>query len=43
MTRPEIMNMTYSEMLDMLACWDIDHGFAKPKRKFSFDEAMALL
>lgn len=43
MTRLEIMNMTYSEMLDMIACYDIDHGLATPKRVYSFDEAMALL
>lgn len=43
MTRLEIMNMTYSEMLDMIACYDIDHGLATPKRVYSFEEAMALL
>ena len=43
MKREEIMNMTYGEMMDMIACWDIDHGFAKPKHKYSFEDAIGLL
>lgn len=41
--RQEIMNMRHGEMMDMIACYDIDHGLASPKRIYSFDEAMALL
>jgi len=43
MTRAEIMNATYGSLMDMVACYDIDHGLARPKRVYSFDEAMALL
>lgn len=37
------MNMTFCEMLDMIACYDIDHGLATPKKTYSFEEALALL
>ena len=43
MQRDEIMNMKHGELMDMIACWDIDHGLAKPKRQYSFEEAMALM
>lgn len=42
MTTVEILNMTYGDMLDMIACYDIDHGLAKPKPVYSFDDVLAL-
>lgn len=42
MNRYEILNTTYGELMDMIACYDIDHGLAIPKQTFTFDEAMAL-
>ena len=43
MSKVEILNTTVGEIFDMIACYDIDHGLASPKRIYSFDEAMALL
>jgi len=44
MGRREILLTRYGEMLDMIACLDIQHGAPpkKEKRKMSFQEAIAL-
>lgn len=46
MSRQEIMNTTYREMVDMISCFAISAG-ATPKRRirqrsWTFDEALAL-
>lgn len=43
MEKIEILNTTIGEIYDMIACWDIDHGIAVPKRKpLTYDEAISL-
>lgn len=45
MTRQEILNTRYGEMLDMIACLAIYNGNAKEKKKkhkYTFDEAIQL-
>lgn len=46
MDRQETMNTRYGEMMDMIACLSIYNGGAEqkmPKKKYTFDEAMALI
>lgn len=42
MSKSEILVTTVGEMQDMIACMAIVNGFAKEKKKLSFDEAIAL-
>lgn len=43
MTREEVQYTRYGEMLDLIACYNIEKGNALPKKKeLSFDEVMAL-
>jgi hypothetical protein len=42
MTKQEILVTRVGEMLDMIACFAIYNGNAKPKRKLSYQEIMAL-
>lgn len=47
MSRREILTTKYGEMLDMIACLAIYNGAEpakkKKKKKYTFDEALALL
>ena len=43
MSKTEIMHTTIGELFDMIACYDIAHGYADPKPKpMSYDEAISL-
>lgn len=45
MRKQEILATRYGEMVDMISCFAIYNGGAKPKKKkkkWSFDEAMEL-
>lgn len=43
MTRAEVLYTRYGEMRDLIACYQIEKGEAKPKKKkMSYDEIMAL-
>lgn len=43
MTRLEVLNLRYGEMVDLINCDAIEKGTAKPKpHKLAFDEVMAL-
>ena len=45
MTRAEVLYTRYGEMRDLIACYQIEKGEAKPKqkkKKLSYDEIMAL-
>lgn len=44
MTRDEVRFTRYGEMLDLIACYQIEKGDAKPKqKKLSYFEIMELL
>lgn len=44
MTRDEVRFTRYGEMLDLIACYQIEKGDAKPKqKKLTYDEIMNLL
>lgn len=43
MTREEVRFTRYGEMLDLIACYQIEKGEARPKKKkMSYEEIMAL-
>lgn len=42
MSRAEVLVTTIGEMADMMACYAIEKGTAKEKKKLSFDQVMEL-
>lgn len=42
MSPRETLSMLYGELMDLIACSQIDRGVATPKHKWTFDEVMAL-
>ena len=42
MSRAEVLVTTLGEYSDMMACYAIEHGAAKEKKKLSFDEILEL-
>lgn len=44
MERQEILDITYGEMMDMIACLSIYEGYAEPKKQriTDFDEVMRM-